>query len=40
METSAKNGDNINNLFIEISKVLYKNYFKYGNVNIIKIMFL
>ena len=32
METSAENGNNINDLFIEISKVLYKNYFKYENV--------
>ena len=32
METSAENGNNINELFIEISKVLYKNYFKYENV--------
>ena len=35
METSAKNGNNINELFIEISKVLYINYFKYENVKII-----
>ena len=35
METSAKNGNNINELSIEISKVLYTNYFKYENVKII-----
>ena len=35
LETSAKNGNNINELFIEISKVLYTNYFKYENVKII-----
>ena len=32
METSAKNGENIENLFINISKVLYTNFFKYDNV--------
>jgi GTPase Era involved in 16S rRNA processing len=34
METSAKNGDNIKKLFIEASKILYTNYYKYDNVNI------
>ena len=29
METSAKNGENI---FINVSKVLYTNFFKYDNV--------
>ena len=32
METSAKNGENIENLFINVSKVLYTNFFKYDNV--------
>ena len=32
METSAKNGENIENLFINVSKVLFTNFFKYDNV--------
>ena len=39
METSAKNGDNIKKLFIEASKILYTNYYKYDNVKYLLILF-
>ena len=39
METSAKNGDNIKKLFIEASKIVYTNYYKYDNVKYLLILF-
>ena len=39
VETSAKNGDNIKKLFIEASKILYTNYYKYDNVKYLLILF-
>ena len=39
METSAKDGNNVNKLFCEAGKILYNDYEQKNNINKVSILF-